>query len=73
MNATLSFNLPEDQESFELAINAGKWYDILWELDNELRNHIKYNPTDLSNKTLDVYDEVRERIYKLMAENNLTW
>lgn len=42
-NATLSFNLPEEQVEFDLACRAGDMHSILIGLDNELRSHLRYN------------------------------
>jgi hypothetical protein len=32
MKATLSFNLPEERDEFETAVNAGKYKAALWEV-----------------------------------------
>ena len=63
MKAILIFNLPEDNQEFELATKASKMYCTLWELDNWLRQEIKYKDKEL--------DEVRDKLYELMKENRI--
>lgn len=36
MKATLSFNLPEEQEEFQAAIDAGKYRAALWEVSQRV-------------------------------------
>lgn len=43
MKATLKFNLPEDQEDFEMANNAKKYYCALWDIKDAIRSMLKYS------------------------------
>jgi hypothetical protein len=36
MKATLEFQLPEDQEELDSALNANKYYSILFEIRNQI-------------------------------------
>lgn len=36
MKATLSFNLPEEQEEFQAAVDAGKYRAALWEISQRV-------------------------------------
>jgi len=64
--ATLTFDLPEEQSEFDIANNAGKYYSILWDLDQYLRNFIKY-PSDHEDPIFtDTMARVREDLHKLM-------
>lgn len=36
MKATLSFNLPEERDEFETAVNAGKYKSALWEISQRV-------------------------------------
>ena len=40
--ATLSFNLPEEEHEHNLAVNANKWHDAVYELVTEMRRRVKY-------------------------------
>lgn len=42
MKATLTFDLPEEREEFDLAANGYKWNLVAWDLDQWLRGEIKY-------------------------------
>jgi hypothetical protein len=69
--ATLTFDLPEEQSEFDLANNAGKYYSVLWDLDQYLRNFVKY-PSDREDPILtDTMAKVRDELWKLMNEHNL--
>jgi hypothetical protein len=37
MKATLEYDLPDEQDEFEKAVNGGKYAYIIWELDQFLR------------------------------------
>ena len=63
MKATLEFNLPEDNQEFELTSKALKMYSTLWDLDVWLRSEIKYKDKEL--------DEVRDKLRELMADNRI--
>jgi hypothetical protein len=71
MKGTLEFNLPEEQSEFDLANNASKYYSVLWDLDQYLRNFVKY-PSDREDPILtDTMAKVRDELWKLMNEHNL--
>jgi hypothetical protein len=63
MKAILEFNLPEDNQEFELTSKALKMYSTLWDLDVWLRSEIKYKDKEL--------DEVRNKLRELMADNRI--
>ena len=64
MKATLEFNLPEENQEFELMSKALKIYSTLWDLDVWLRSEIKYNDKE----HLEV---VREKLRELMNDNRI--
>ena len=69
--AILKFNLPEEQSEFDITSNAGKYYSVLWDLDQYLRNFIKY-PSDREDPILtDTMAKVRDELWRLMKEHNL--
>lgn len=72
MKAILEFNLPDDQQDFDLAANAMKFWDVLYELDQELRSKTKYAPDDLPQDKYDAYQEVRDLLYELMSNNRIS-
>jgi len=42
MKAKLEFDLPEDQEEFNVASKAMDWSLLVWDIDQFIRNKIKY-------------------------------
>ena len=72
MKAILEFNLPDDQQDFDMAVNAMKFWDVLYELDQDLRSKTKYASDDLPQDKYDAYQEVRDMLYELMSNNNVS-
>jgi hypothetical protein len=69
--AILKFTLPEEQDEFETANNASKYYSVIWDLDQYLRNFVKY-PSDREDPILtDTMAKVRDELWRLMKEYNL--
>jgi hypothetical protein len=64
MKAILEFNLPEDNQEFELAAKALKMFGTLWDFDVWLRTEIKYN-------NQEQYEPVREKLRELMNDNRI--
>lgn len=71
--AILEFNLPEDNQEFLLATKGLDFWSVLWELDQDLRAKTKYAPDDLPQDKYDAYQEVRDKLYELMSESNITF
>jgi hypothetical protein len=71
--AILKFNLsePEDLEEFELASNARKYSLVLWELDQYLRNKVKYPAENAHDEYTDAMAQVRDELWRLLNEHNL--
>lgn len=73
MKAVLEFNLPEDQQEFELATKGMKFWSILWDLDQSLRSKTKYASDDLPQDKYDAYQEIRDELRELMSENMISF
>lgn len=71
--AILEFNLPEDQQDFDLAISGSKFWSVLWELDQSLRAKTKYAPDSLPQDKYDAYEEIRDELRELMSNSNLSF
>jgi hypothetical protein len=46
MKAVLEFNLPDDQQDFDLAVSGMKFWSVLYDLDQSLRTKTKYASDD---------------------------
>jgi hypothetical protein len=68
MNTTLAFqfNLPEEQEDFDIIAHAMGWRNAVWHLDEWLRQQTKHadNPSP-------VYAQVREQLWEFMKSQNV--
>jgi hypothetical protein len=64
MKAILEFTFPEDQDEHTDALNGANWKSVVWELDEWLRQQIKYsNREDLQ--------EVRDKLFELRDVRDL--
>jgi len=70
--AILKFNLPEEQLEFEQAVNASKYTSILWDLDQYLRNQVKYPAESTHEEFIDAMATARDELWKLLDEHNIT-
>lgn len=70
MKATLTFDLPDDQEQFTVASQATDWVLAMWDLDQWLRGKLK-----CCHATDSGYDgalkEAHDRLYEILQERNL--
>ena len=66
MKAILEFNLPEEEEQFDVATKAMDWALLVWDIDQFMRNKIKYDQD-----TNGVLKLVRERLNFQMEEKGL--
>ena len=71
MEAILKYNLPEDREDFEMAVNASKISALLFDYDQWLRAQIKYAPDEMSQEKLEAFEECREMLHAMLKEENL--
>jgi hypothetical protein len=72
MKAILEFNLPEDQQEYDLANNGLNFWRVLYELDQDLRTKTKYAEDNLPQDKYDAYQEIRDMLHELMTDNNVS-
>jgi hypothetical protein len=72
MKAILEFNLPDDQQEYDLANNGLNFWRVLYEMDQELRAKTKYAADDLPKDKYDAYNEIRDMLHELMSDNNVS-
>jgi hypothetical protein len=71
MKATLEFTLPEEQVEFDCAVDGVKWMSAMWELDQYLRNQLKYEAEQLSKDKLNAIKEFRIKLHEILNEEGL--
>ena len=72
MKGILEFDLRDDQKEFETAINADKYKSVIWELDQYLRQQIKYNANNLSNDTIIAFELIRDKIREELNDYSIS-
>lgn len=63
----LEFDLYEDKEAYQDAMNGTKYSASIQEFDNWLRGLVKHNTT----KFTEVYEEVRSKLYSICHDNGV--
>jgi len=71
MKATLEFNLPDDQEDFNIALDGSKWALSMWRINAFLRSEIKYPAEGMSDDTFNTYVIVRDKLYEILDDEQL--
>jgi predicted nucleotidyltransferase len=71
MKATLEFNLPEDQEEYDLCNKAYIMHNLIWEMKQWLRGETKYATDNISNDTINAMYKCADRLNELINEYNL--
>lgn len=71
MRVTLSFHLPQEEDSYKLAIDGQRYFSSLYDLDNWLRGLIKYDE-HLSDASRAAYECVRSELHRIMADNRVS-
>lgn len=70
MEATLKFDLPEEQDLLNDAINVAKWKNLVWEIDQKLRNALKWRD-DLSEEVYRDFEELRGFIHEYCVDHGI--
>lgn len=73
MKATLEFNMDEfeDVVAHKRAIKSLDVLLVLYDFDQHLRSELKYNE-NLSEEEFEKLDKLREKLYEIMNERNVS-
>jgi len=72
MEAILKFDLPEDKEEFDVATKAMDWAILAWDIDQYIRNRLKYQTEKLQTTSANEELELlRNELHNLMQEDGL--
>lgn len=69
MKARLTFNLPDEQHDFDVAIQGSKMYSALWDISQELRRLWKYE--ELSEEQFEMVERIRDSFHSILQEHNV--
>jgi hypothetical protein len=73
MKAILEFELPEDQHAFQRTTKALDLASVLWDMDQYLRNKMKYECENMSKEVYETHKEIRSHLSNLMEEHDLNF
>ena len=71
MKATIEFELPEDQDQYEIANNASKMYLALWDIKQLFRSKLKYNSDGLNSEQLEQWESMQDEFYEILNNHDL--
>lgn len=73
MKGILEFNLDDsaDMEAYMRAVKSTKLAIALWDMDQHLRNKIKYAPDSMSPEVYESLLETRDKLREIMDYNNI--
>lgn len=71
MKAILKFDLPEDNDSFQNAVNGDRWSFLVNDTLQYIRGELKYN-NELTEEQAVFLEKLRETIIEKMHEYNLS-
>ena len=71
MKAILEFELPDDQEEYQYAVDAPKMYSALWDIKQLIRSKLKYNPDELTDAELKQWEIMQDEFYLILDEQNI--
>ena len=70
MKANLEYNLPEDQEQFNVASKGMEWALLAWDLDQKMRSLLKYDPEKYKTGE-QALEHIKDELRDLMQERGL--
>ncbi len=70
MKSYLEFELPADEEQFNTASKAMDWALIVWDIEQQCRDWIKYNNHDFKSID-DALQGIRDILNETMAEKGV--
>ena len=71
MEVIIKFSDEDAAENAKIALDGWKWKHAMWELDQHLRNELKYNEK-LPSTVDEAYESLRDKIREILSDNNLT-
>jgi hypothetical protein len=69
MEATLKFNLPDDEFEFNCAVKSMKMYFALTEIKEEIRSVLKYG--ELQDEQYKFIEEFNENFHEILSDNEI--
>lgn len=67
----LEFDSVEEVDDLQSALDGRKWKSVAWDMQQYLRNKLKYSEENMSDETYDALEKVQEALSSIISENNL--
>jgi hypothetical protein len=71
MKVTIEFNVPDQQERFDDFMNGAKWKYVVREIDEHMRELLKWNSEHLDESQLIVVRQIRSMLLEYVTQENL--
>ena len=71
MKVTLELNLPDQQERFDNLMNGSKWKYVVREIDEYMRELLKWNSENLDESQLLTVRQIRSMLLQYLEQENL--
>lgn len=71
MKVTIEFNLPDQQDKLEDFMDGGKWKYVVREIDERMREMLKWNSENLDESQLLVVRQMRSMLLQYLEQENL--
>ena len=72
MKAILEFELPDDKVEFDAASKAMDWAILAWDLEQHIRNRLKYQTEKLNTSSAkEELELLRYELHNLMEDSGL--
>jgi len=69
MKIKMIFNLPDDQDDYEMATQGSKMYNALWDISQELRTLWKYE--ELKQEEWDMVERIRNKFFEILEDHQI--
>ena len=74
MKAILEFELPEDKEEFDAASKGMDWAIVAWDIDQYIRNRLKYQSEKLDTSSAkEELELLRESLNEMLIVSGLQY
>ena len=70
MKAILEFNLPDDQQEHQDALNGYKWRLVVQDIADHLRSSLKHGSHTV--EELDVLESIAKRVHETISDYELS-
>ena len=72
MEAILKFDLPDDKTEFEAATKSMDWAILAWDIEQYIRNRLKYQSEKLDTSSAkEELELLRNELHELMEDSGL--